>query len=215
MLFRTGRISASKIYRVCHTTVANPSVCVIKGMCFPESYKFKSQATNWRCDHESIALKYYCNFMEELLENFSANECGFFISLTVPYIGAGPDALVSCNCCGNGCLEIKCQFDSREKFVFEMLDCVDSYLEGDVKNGIKLKTTHMYYYQMQFQLNVTGRKYCDFYVWTEKDYHFETVFPGTEFWVKNKNICESFFRCVTAKVCLENFIKNFLKENKL
>ena len=28
----------------------------------------------------------------------------FFISLTVPYIGASPDALVSCNCCGNGCL---------------------------------------------------------------------------------------------------------------
>ena len=45
--------------------------------------------------------------MEELNENFSANECGFFISLPV-----------SCNCCGNGCLEIKCPFDSREKFVF-------------------------------------------------------------------------------------------------
>ena len=38
--------------------------------------------------------------MEELHENFSGNECGFFISLTVPYIGASPDALVSCNCCG-------------------------------------------------------------------------------------------------------------------
>ena len=51
--------------------------------------------------------------MEELHGNFSANECGFFISLTVPYMGASPDALVSwivvvmavCgNCCGNCCL---------------------------------------------------------------------------------------------------------------
>ena len=118
----------------------------------------------------------------------------FFISLTVPYIGASPDALVSCNCCGNSCLESKCPFDSREKFVFEILDCIDGYLEGDVKNGTKLKTTHMYYYQIQCQLNVTGRKYCDFYVWIEKDYHFERVFLDTEFWTKNKNICEIFFR---------------------
>ena len=56
--------------------------------------------------------------MEELHENFSANECGFFPSLTVPYIGASPDALVSCNCCGNGCLEIKCPFDSTEKSLY-------------------------------------------------------------------------------------------------
>ena len=109
--------------------------------------------------------------MEELHENFSVNEHGFFISLKVPYKGASPDPSVSCNCCGNGCLEIKCPFDSREKFVFEILDCDNSYPEGDVKNGITLKTTHMYYYQIQSQLNVTGRKCCDFCVCTEKDCH--------------------------------------------
>ena len=76
-------------------------------MCYPKGYKFKSQGTEWGCDHESISLKNYCNWMEKLHENFSANECGFFISLTVSYIGPSPDALVSCNCCGNGCLEIK------------------------------------------------------------------------------------------------------------
>ena len=134
--------------------------------------------------------------MEELHEHFSANECVFFLfHWTVPYIGASPDALVSCNCCGNGCLEIKCPFESREKFVFEILGCNDSYLEGDVKNRIKLKTTHLYcYHQIQCQLNVTDRKYCNFYVWTKKGYHYERVFPDTEFWIKNKNTCESFFR---------------------
>ena len=74
------------------------------------------------------------------------------------------------------------------------MNCVDGYLEGDVKNGTKLKTTYMYYYQIQCQLNVTGRKYSDFYVWTEKGYHFGRVFPDTEFWTKSKNICKSFFR---------------------
>ena len=76
--FRTGRITASKIYRVCYTTVTNPSISLIKEICCPESYKFKSQATKWECDHESIALKNYYNLMEEPLENFSANEYVFF-----------------------------------------------------------------------------------------------------------------------------------------
>ena len=161
-------------------------------MCYPESCKFKSQATKWGCVHESIALKNNLNLMEELHQSFSSNECGFFISLTVPCIGASPDALISCNCCGNDCLEIKCPFDSREKFVFEILGCDDSYLEEDVKNGIKLKTTRMYYCQIRCKLSVTGRKYFDFYIWTEKYYHYERVFP--EFWIKNKKICERFFR---------------------
>ena len=79
--FRTGRITASKIYRVCHAAVTNLPISLIKEICYPESYKFKSQATKWECDHKSIALKNYYNLMEELLENFSANECVFFLFL--------------------------------------------------------------------------------------------------------------------------------------
>ena len=38
----------------------------------------------------------------------------------------------------------------------------------------------MYYYQIQCLLSVTDRKYCDFYVRTEKDYHYERVFPDAD-----------------------------------
>ena len=43
--FRTGRITASKIYRVCHAAVTNLPISLIKEICYPESYKFKTQAT--------------------------------------------------------------------------------------------------------------------------------------------------------------------------
>ena len=43
--FRTGRITASKIYRVCHAAVTNLPISLIKEICYPEIYKFKSQAT--------------------------------------------------------------------------------------------------------------------------------------------------------------------------
>ena len=32
------------------------------------------------------------------------------------------DTLVFCCCYRNGCLEIKCPFDSKEKFIFEILE---------------------------------------------------------------------------------------------
>ena len=38
----------------------------------------------------------------------------------------------------------------------------------------------MHHYQKLCQLNATGKKQCDPYVWTEKDCHYERVF-----WKKN------------------------------
>ena len=42
--------------------------------------------------------------------------------------------------------------------------------------------------------DVAGRIYSDFYVWAEKEYHYKTVFPGTEFWIENRKFCEIIFR---------------------
>ena len=33
---------------------------------------------------------------------------GLFIDLCHPYMGASPDGIVSCSCCGKGVLEVKC-----------------------------------------------------------------------------------------------------------
>ena len=41
-------------------------------------------------------------------------------------------------------------------------------------------SNHSYYYQVQTQLLVTGFKFCDFFVWTEKDTFPETIRVDTE-----------------------------------
>ena len=41
-------------------------------------------------------------------------------------------------------------------------------------------SNHSYYYQVQTQLLVTGFKFCDFFVWTEKDTFLETIRVDTE-----------------------------------
>ncbi len=38
----------------------------------------------------------------------------FFINTTHPFIGASPDSLVSCDCCGQGCVEVKCLYSKRD-----------------------------------------------------------------------------------------------------
>lgn len=39
-------------------------------------------------------------------------ECGFFIDVDNPYIGASPDGVVSCACCGDGMVSLKLKYDN-------------------------------------------------------------------------------------------------------
>ncbi|XP_060078126.1 uncharacterized protein LOC132557634 [Ylistrum balloti] len=59
--FRSGRITASRLHAVCHTNPEKPSLSVIKSVCYPESLKFRSKATDWGCQHEKSAIDAYCN----------------------------------------------------------------------------------------------------------------------------------------------------------
>jgi len=83
-----------------------------------------------------------------------------------PYIGASPDGLVSCSCCGDGVLEVKCPFSVKDKFPE---NDQASFCMRKVDNSWVLKQDHEYFYQVQTQMHVCKRDYCDFVVWSEKD----------------------------------------------
>ena len=166
---------------VCHTDVALPSQSLIKGICYPESYQFSSKATDWGCQHKKVARNLYETSMIEVHQDFKVNDSGLHISLDHPFIGASLDGYVSCVCCGEECLEIKCPYSNKDQFIFEAAENKKFCLET---NGSEycLSRKHPYYCQVQIQLNVCKKDYCDFYVWTEKDYHIEHIYPDAEFW---------------------------------
>ncbi len=56
---RAGRITASRIESAVCTDITQPSQSLIKTICYPESNKFKSKATEWGCEHERTALQKY------------------------------------------------------------------------------------------------------------------------------------------------------------
>lgn len=40
-------------------------------------------------------------------KNLKVSDSGFFTSVEHPYVGASPDSLVECSCCGQGICEVK------------------------------------------------------------------------------------------------------------
>ena len=97
--------------------------------------------------------------------NLQVKSNGMFVSDTA-ILGASPDGLISCKCHGNGVLEIKC----ATKYWTEdpKASNVTANLPYLCMEGKALNKSHKYYSQVQFQMGITGMKWCDFVVFTGK-----------------------------------------------
>ena len=172
---RAGRITASKMKAVCATDPSHPSQSLISQICYPHLNKFTTSATAWGCEHEAVARLAYIEMMKPMHTNFQFRNSGLVVSTQYPYIGASPDGVVECDCCGCGVLEIKCPYCIRESSPDEA-----PYLY----NG-KLSEKHRYYYQVQTQLLVCSASYADFVVVTFSDaspsLSCERIFPTVNF----------------------------------
>ena len=108
---------------------------------------------------------------EEQHENFVITDSGLVINPKFPHLGASPDDLIACDCCGLGCLEIKCPYCNKDS-----LPESANFIEDDSK----LKKSHEYYYQVQMQIYLRKVKFCDFAVWTKKGIHVERIVAEQE-----------------------------------
>ena len=104
---RAGRITASRFKAASHTNTTSPSISLVMSVCYPELSRFKAAAASWGCEHEKHAREKYLDMSAKNHEYFEVEESGLFISTQHPFIGASPDGLVTCDCCGDGICEIK------------------------------------------------------------------------------------------------------------
>lgn len=190
---RAGRITASRLRSACHTNFANPSKSLIKQICYPEAHQFSSVATRWGCNHEKKARDYYVKIMTEHHESFTVADSGLLINPKWPHLGASPDGVVLCDCCGEGLCEVKCPFCHKNESIETLASNKKSCLiENDGK--IQLDRNHAYFYQVQAQINIAEVAYCDFIVWTESGIHTERVTADTVFWDNTVIKATSFFK---------------------
>ena len=198
--FRAGRITASRMKQACHTDPAMPSQSLVKAICYPEAYKICTQATQWGCQHETFALEQYTSSQSSKHQVFSVKNCGLFLNPKWPHLGASPDSIVACDCCGKGAVEIKCPLCNKDEDIEATVLNSKSCLIV-VDGSIHLDKKHAYYYQVQTQIFVCEVPYCDFCVCTfpesSPSMHIERIYPDPEFWHVCVSKAEHFF-----KVCI-------------
>lgn len=112
---KAGKIGGSGLYDILHTNEMEPSISLIRRICYPYEHRFSSKQTNYGCNHEKDAIKLYLQNMTGGHENFTYEDSGWIVHPDHFDFGATPDGLVSCECCGEGCVEIKCPFCWKDK----------------------------------------------------------------------------------------------------
>ena len=207
-LYRGGRVTASVAKAVCRTNPNNPSVSLIKKICYQS--KFRSIATDWGCDHEKVAREAYIKIVSKNHTNVVVRDSGLVVHPNWPHMGASPDSIVECSCCGVKCLEIKCPYSFRDKSI-EFLIEGNSYLYWGHNLEYLLKEDHEYYYQIQTQLLVTELQSCHFFVWTKTDYALIVVEANKK--LQDEIVSKSSF--FFENVLLKELLAKHFTENKL
>lgn len=166
---RIGRVTGSTFAKVCRTQILTPSMTIIKQICYPEQNIFKNQATTYGTNNESAARDCYFQARRQEHRNFTIRQTGLRINNSYPFCGASPDAMVSCDCCGSGTVEIKCPWTLRngnlDAYLKKRLCPLDVVDDDEGGWTFKLKEKHEYYYQVQMQMFLTNSEYSDFVVW--------------------------------------------------
>ena len=166
---RAGRITASNLKSACKTNTAKPAKSLAKSICYPEAHKFSTPSTRWGPEHKGRARKAYQIAINQFHESLIISDSGLNIDPRWPYLGASPDGIVYCKCCGRGACEIKCPYAYRNSKIAEAADQKNFCLKKDEFGKVYLDKSHAYYYQVQAQIFICGVEYCDFVVWTTRD----------------------------------------------
>ena len=116
---RAGRITAYKMHAVSHSSMTKPSVSLLKTVCAPQDNAFKTTATEWGNRTEGSAKACYNDRLGKQHVQFELKDCGLSLTPQYPALGASSDGIVTCLCCGEGCLEAKPFHPQGGHFVYE------------------------------------------------------------------------------------------------
>ncbi|XP_065914471.1 uncharacterized protein [Dysidea avara] len=173
---RQGRITASLFHDVFTFKEKNSPDSLIKRLlCNVDITHIL--AIKWGVEKEDTARREYIAKMSSLHQGFRCTLTGLVVNPQYPFLGASPDALVECSCCGGqGIVEIKCPFSGKGTHPSQLHRLKNSFL-----NETGLRQNHKHYTQVQGQLVVSCKQYCDFVVWTPKGILIERMEVNSNF----------------------------------
>lgn len=150
--YRSCRATASLFYTITHARTGQKHI--LEKIMHPKDTNTKA-ITHGKIYEEITKIQYESEF------GINIQKCGLFINKDYPFLAASPDGLIG----EETVVEIKCPYSARHKPINPV---TVPYLEM-VDGQLSLKKKHPYYAQIQGQLLCTGRKYCNFIVYTFKE----------------------------------------------
>ena len=144
-------------------------------------------------DMESEALKKYVEYQNNLSHiNINIQAVGLIVSQEKVFLGASPDSFVSCDCCGDGVVEIKCPESLRPTPTNPTPSVLSAHCLTKVNGTMHLSMQHNYYSQVQGLLAICG-KLCDFVVYNRTDIFVERISFNDTYWMEMQDCLVDFF----------------------
>ncbi|XP_041951961.1 uncharacterized protein LOC121712059 isoform X2 [Alosa sapidissima] len=185
---RSQRVTSSHFKEVCHIRGESAAQHLAERM---RKGVVQTAAMKRGLALEPVAVEEYSR-----VKNINYWPCGFVIHPDAPWLGYSPDGLLF-DPTENppfGLVEIKCP--NAKSYV----DC--KYLRSN-GNTMSLKRQHVYYWQVQGQLLVTGMEWCDFVVFAEDDMVIQRIYRDTEIAEVIRERGDHFFFYFYMSVCLK------------
>ena len=186
---------------------------LIKSIRYPVSLNHVA-ALSYGQRMERTALKAYRDMhAKECQAQVVIERKGLKINTAFPFLGACIDGYVKCEKCGDGIVEVKCPYGSKGKKWRQcsIEECCQSTSFCCTWNdGMQLKNSHNYMYQVQGQMAIYQMLWCDFFIWTKKDHGCQCVEFSPEMWI---SMYEKLYRFYVDDFCAEIFLSR-IERNK-
>lgn len=142
----------------------------------------EARPLQWGREHEQDARKAY---LQKCGTTTVLTHCGLVIDAEHGWLACSPDDLALDSTADpdhqQGLVEYKCPYSAKDITVEEA--CKKKDFMSTLSNGkVCLKRTNKYYYQVQGQMAICKRTWCDFVIWTPSSLSIERIKFDSEFW---------------------------------
>ena len=160
---RSIRLTSSNVGKVISRRNTNVSTALVNNMLYS---KFSGNIHTIRglAQEDNTIIEY-----KNVKGNVEVQRTGLRICKEHPFLAASTDGIVLSKE-SKGLLEIKNLLQTNSYLIKEAVEKVPNFCLECVKGKIQLKKTHSFYYQIQGQLNIFEKPWCDFVVRRSKPY---------------------------------------------
>jgi hypothetical protein len=171
---RKKRLTASNFGRICKMTDRTDPKKLARDLLYRDIPPWVP-AIRYGRDMEAVARKKYRE------KNGRVCPAGLLIHSSLTYLACSSDSYAPDS---DKIIEIKCPYSVRDLTPVQAARSSNSFCSSYLPSTgqLRLKREHNYFYQIQGQLEIWNKEYCDFIIYTPSGIHVECIKRDRNFW---------------------------------